>query len=149
MVLHESAHAWFNGGLLTDRWANEAFASYYGLEAAEELGVKATADTLTPELEAARIPLNAWGAVGREDDKTEDYAYAATLALAREIAERAGADGLRAVWADAAAQGRCVPARGDRRGDGRGGRWRGRPRDRRMDRPTGAPCSTCSRSEPG
>jgi hypothetical protein len=104
VVLHESAHAWFNGGLLTDRWANEAFASYYGLEAAAELDVKATADELTPELEAARIPLNAWGAVGREDDKTEDYAYAATLALAREIAERAGADGLRAVWADAAAR---------------------------------------------
>jgi hypothetical protein len=102
VVLHESAHTWFNGGLLTDRWANEAFASYYGLEAARELNIKAGADTLTPELQAARIPLNAWGAVGREDPKTEDYAYAATLALAREIAARAGADGLRAVWADAA-----------------------------------------------
>jgi hypothetical protein len=104
VVLHESAHTWFNGGLLADRWANEAFASYYGLEAATALKVKVTADKLTPELEAARIPLNAWGAVGREDDKTEDYAYAATLALASEIAERAGADGLRAVWADAAAK---------------------------------------------
>ena len=67
-----------NGGLLTDRWANEAFASYYGLEAANELKIKASADALTPELEAARIPLNAWGAVGRENEKTEDYAYAAT-----------------------------------------------------------------------
>ncbi len=102
VVLHESAHTWFNGGLLTDRWANEAFASYYGLEAAKELKIKASADALTPDLEAARIPLNAWGAVGRENEKTEDYAYAATLALARAIAERAGADGLRAVWADAA-----------------------------------------------
>ena len=102
VVLHESAHTWFNGGLLTDRWANEAFASYYGLEAANELKIKASADALTPELEAARIPLNAWGAVGRENEKTEDYAYAATLTLARAIAQRAGADGLRAVWADAA-----------------------------------------------
>ena len=59
-------------------------------------------DTLTPELKAARIPLNAWGAVGREVDKSEDYAYAATLELARAIAQRAGDDGLRAVWADAA-----------------------------------------------
>ena len=33
----------------------------------------------------------------------EDYAYAATLVLADAIAERAGADGLRAVWADASA----------------------------------------------
>lgn len=102
VVLHESAHTWFNGGLLADRWANEAFASYYGLEAAKELKIKAGADGLTPGLEAARIPLNAWGAVGREDPKIEDYAYAATLALAREIAARAGVDGLRAVWADGA-----------------------------------------------
>jgi hypothetical protein len=102
VVLHESAHTWFNGALLVDRWANEAFASYYGLEAADALKVKINADTLTPELEAARIPLNAWGSVGREADATEDYAYAATLALAREIAERAGTDGLRAVWTAAA-----------------------------------------------
>jgi hypothetical protein len=102
VVLHESAHSWFNGSLLVDRWANEAFASYYALDVAPELKVKAVGDALTPALKAARIPLNAWGAVGREDAPTEDYAYAATLALARAIAERAGADGLRAVWADAA-----------------------------------------------
>ena len=29
VVLHEAAHGWFNGALLADRWANEAFASYY------------------------------------------------------------------------------------------------------------------------
>jgi hypothetical protein len=104
VVLHESAHAWFNGALLADRWANEAFASYYGLEVAGALKVKATGDALTPKLEAARIPLNAWGPVGREDDATEAYAYAATLALARAIAKRSGDDTLRAVWADAAAR---------------------------------------------
>ena len=66
------------------------------------LKVKATGDELTPELEKARIPLNAWGSVGRETTATEDYAYAASLTLARAIAERAGADGLlKAVWADA------------------------------------------------
>ena len=47
VVLHEAAHAWFNGALLTDRWANEAFASYYGLEAAGALKVKASAEALT------------------------------------------------------------------------------------------------------
>ncbi len=101
VVLHESAHGWFNGGLLADRWANEAFASYYGLEAASALKVKAVGDELTDALKKARIPLNAWGSVGRETTATEDYAYAASLALARAIAERAGADGLRAVWSDA------------------------------------------------
>lgn len=102
VVLHEAAHAWFNGGLLADRWANEAFASYYGQRAAEALGVAAEEDELTPELVAGRIPLNAWGPVGREATATEDYAYAATLELARAIAERAGPDVLQRVWADAA-----------------------------------------------
>ncbi len=101
VVLHESAHGWFNGGLLADRWANEAFASYYGLQAAGALKVKAVGDELTTALQKARIPLNAWGAVGRDTTATEDYAYAASLALARAIADRAGADGLRAVWSDA------------------------------------------------
>ncbi len=104
VVLHEAAHAWFNGSLLADRWANEAFASYYGLAVAPDLEVKASGGTLTPALEAARIPLNSWGAIGRDTSAIEDYAYAATLVLARAIAERAGPDRLRAVWADAAAR---------------------------------------------
>ena len=97
VVLHESAHAWFNGSLLADRWADEGFASYYGLQAAKALGIKAAADPLTDALKAARIPLNAWGAIGREDDKTEDYAYAATVVLAQAIADRAGPAELKAV----------------------------------------------------
>jgi hypothetical protein len=104
VVLHESAHTWFNGTLLADRWANEAFASYYGLEAARVLKVKAKGDVLTPALQKARLPLNAWGAIGRESTATEDYAYAATLALAQAIAQRAGPDALRAVWSDASAR---------------------------------------------
>ncbi len=102
VVLHEAAHAWFNGALLADRWANEAFASYYGLAIAPQLKLTASGDALTPALEAARIPLNDWGAVGRETSAVEDYAYAATLTLAKAIAARAGPEGLRAAWADAA-----------------------------------------------
>ena len=37
VVLHEAAHGWFNGALLADRWANEAFASYYATRAATDL----------------------------------------------------------------------------------------------------------------
>lgn len=103
VVLHEAAHAWFNGGLLADRWANEAFASYYGLQVADELGVPAVGDELTPELLEIGIPLNAWGPVGRESTGTEDYAYAASLFLAEEIGDRAGARVLQEVWSDAAA----------------------------------------------
>jgi len=101
VVLHESAHSWFNGSLLSDRWANEAFASYYGLQAAKALKVPATGDVLTAKLRASAVPLNAWGPVGKETTAVEDYAYAATLELAKEIAARAGPGGLQAVWADA------------------------------------------------
>jgi hypothetical protein len=101
VVLHEAAHAWFNGGLLADRWANEAFASYYASLAAADLERPIGIDELTDELAKARIPLNAWGPVGSEDVAEEDYAYAASIALARLIAERAGPEGLQAVWADA------------------------------------------------
>jgi hypothetical protein len=100
VVLHEAAHAWFNGSLLADRWSNEAFASYYGVLAAEDLELRVAPDRLTPELEKARIPLNGWGPVGTVDVTQEDYAYAASLALAREIAKRASPDGLKTVWAD-------------------------------------------------
>jgi hypothetical protein len=102
VVLHEAAHGWFNGALLADRWASEAFASYYAERTAVELKLKARGDVLTDELRVARIPLNAWGPVGKEQEAAEDYAYAASLALAKAIAKRAGDDGLRAVWADAA-----------------------------------------------
>ena len=103
VILHEASHSWFNGALLMDRWANEAFASYYALVAAAKLKEKADAGTLTLELRKARIPLNAWGAVGADAGTSEDYAYAASLTLATEIGKRAGADGLRRVWAAAAA----------------------------------------------
>jgi hypothetical protein len=102
VVLHESAHAWFNGSMLADRWANEAFASWYAVQTAGSLGVPVKDETLTPDLLAAAIPLNAWGPIGRESTATEDYAYAATVALAKAIAQRAGDDALRRVWADAA-----------------------------------------------
>ena len=69
---------------------------------AGDLKLKVTTDRLTPAMQKSRIPLNAWGAVGTLPVPQEDYAYAAGLALAREIAKRAGDRGLRDVWADAA-----------------------------------------------
>ena len=133
VVLHEAAHAWFNGSLLADRWANEAFASYYATEAATDIERTVRIEELTDELKKSRIPLNAWGPVGSEDVAEEDYAYAASLALARAIAERAGDEGLKAVWADAHERRRCVPAGwrrsgGDRRGTAGLARAAGPPR---------------------
>ncbi len=103
IVLHESAHAWFNGRLAGERWINEAFASWYATVAAQALNVKVTPPALTDEVAKARIPLNAWAGIGRSGDPTEEYAYAATLRLAGLIAARAGPDGLQRVWQAAAA----------------------------------------------
>lgn len=102
VVLHEASHAWFNGALLADRWANEAWASYYAERAAAALKVAATSPALSPTIEAARIPLNSWGAIGREADATESFGYAGSLAFARLVATRAGDAGLRSVWTAAA-----------------------------------------------
>lgn len=104
VILHEAAHAWFNGNLLADRWANEAFASYYAQSAGGQLNETITVDPLTDELREVAFPLNAWAPAGRGDPAAEDYGYAASIELAREIARRAGHDGLRRVWAAAASR---------------------------------------------
>ncbi len=100
VVLHEAAHAWFDGGLLADRWASEGFASFYALRAAAAIGAKdVTGDELTPALEKVRIPLNAWSAPVVEGTSVLDEAeYAAALKLTSLVAERAGPEGLSAVW---------------------------------------------------
>ena len=102
VVLHEAAHAWFNGGLVADRWAVEGFASYYARQAAGPLKIKIAALPLTPALLAKRIPLNAWAADAASDTPPDPaidaYGYAASLDLARRIAGRVSPAGLTAVW---------------------------------------------------
>ena len=112
-MIHEAAHAWFNGSLLADRWANEGFASLYAQRAAAAIKEKAASPALTDDLKKAAIPLDAWApatpdaegdATSATAAATERYGYAASLALAKAIAERAGDDTLKAVWARAAAR---------------------------------------------
>ena len=38
-MLHEAAHAWFNGGFVADRWMAEGFASYYASRAGLRVAV--------------------------------------------------------------------------------------------------------------
>jgi hypothetical protein len=102
VVLHELAHAWFNGRLVADRWIAEAFASYYAGLAAAELGVDPAAPALPEEPSPAAIALNAWGASGTANPDSETWAYAASLEVARLVAQRSGPDALRAVWSKAA-----------------------------------------------
>jgi hypothetical protein len=103
VILHELAHAWFNGRLVADRWAAEGFASYYAELAANALGIEADPPAPPPDPEAGAIRLNEWGPSGTESAAAEQYAYAASLGLAEAVADRAGADALRTVWSMAAA----------------------------------------------
>lgn len=93
-VLHGLAHGWFNGGLVADRWIAEGFAALYAERAGDAIGVAVASPVMTEAaLEQARR-LNAW-VPGTGSD---DFGYAAALALARQIAARAGDTGLRDVW---------------------------------------------------
>lgn len=96
--LHEAAHLWFNGALFPDRWIGEAYAEFYGVQAAQAIG--ATGDTfeLTDDLLAHRIPLNDWGEIGAVELGVEEYAYAATYHLAVLTFGRTDISGLQAVW---------------------------------------------------
>jgi hypothetical protein len=101
VILHEAAHAWFDGRLLADRWATEGFASHYALQAAAALKVKGVhGDVLTPDLEKVRIPLNDWDGPSADGSTSpvDDAEYAAALNVATQIAKRAGPTGLSAVW---------------------------------------------------
>ena len=98
VILHEAAHAWFNGALVADRWAAEGFASYYAGRAAGPLKITVAALPLTKALLARRIPLNAWASDGTPDPGIDAYGMAASSALVSLIAARVGPDGLTAVW---------------------------------------------------
>jgi hypothetical protein len=97
VILHELAHAWFNGSLVADRWAAEAFASYYADVVAKDLGLAPSAPDPVDPAASVAIPLNAWGEAAPPE--TDAYAFAASLQLATTIADRVGSDGLARAWA--------------------------------------------------
>jgi hypothetical protein len=102
VTLHEAAHIWFNGGLFADRWIGEAWAEFYAVEAGLSIGASGHSFELTQDLLEARLPLNDWGAVGVESLDVEDFAYAASYSLARDIVDRTDLDQLQLVWQAAA-----------------------------------------------
>ena len=150
VVLHEAAHSWFNGTLLADRWAAEAFASYYARTVASDLKVAikpgADPDTIPASLEAARIP------------SMPGARWATSLARPRitPMRRRSSSPGRSvsvSATTDCARSGpmpRPGPAPISRRPrpaqrPGRPGVPRRPPRPLTV-RPTGAACSTCSTS---
>jgi hypothetical protein len=98
VTLHEAAHIWFNGNLFLDRWIGEAWAEFYGVEAARSIGARGHTIELTDALLDVRIPLNDWGGIGVESIAVEEFGYAASYSLAQDIAERTDLEHLALVW---------------------------------------------------
>lgn len=97
VILHEVAHLWFNGTLVSDRWVQEGFASYYSQQAVDRLGMVDHAPLLTARIRLAAVPLNDWS-VQEPSSTQEAYLYGAALQVARQLATQAGQEGLRDVW---------------------------------------------------
>jgi hypothetical protein len=97
-ILHGAAHAWFNGTLVADQWIADGFAALYAERAGLASKVQVASPEMTTDALAHALPLNAWSPGGPADA----YAEAAALAVAREVAIKAGDENLRAVWRDVA-----------------------------------------------
>jgi hypothetical protein len=103
-ILHQLAHAWFNPALAEDRWVREGFASRAAAAIARKLHV---ALPFAPAAEAralkgAAFPLVSWGR-GDASAAQDRYAYAASWAVADELATTVGADAMRLAWQRTAA----------------------------------------------
>ncbi|HEX7490654.1 MAG TPA: tetratricopeptide repeat protein [Candidatus Limnocylindrales bacterium] len=99
VILHEAAHMWFNGDLLSERWADEGFASYYAQQTVDRLGLADHSPVLTERMREAAVPLNDWIGSGSTSSATDSYLYGASLRAAQLIATRVGQANLRDVWA--------------------------------------------------
>jgi tetratricopeptide (TPR) repeat protein len=98
VILHETAHMWFNSNLLTDRWVQEGFASYYAEQVVNRLGYTDHAPVLTDLMRQVAVPLNDWATASKPDSPVNGYLYGASLSVARQVAAQAGNSGLAVVW---------------------------------------------------
>jgi hypothetical protein len=115
-ILHEASHAWFDYAFINERWIYEGLAEEYTARALEKAGIEGPAapKRVTPTDKIA-FRLADWPGPGRlDDDDTaarEDFGYAASWLVMREVVRQAGEDGMRDVF-DALAV-RAVPYPGE------------------------------------
>jgi hypothetical protein len=98
-LLHQLAHVWLADDLVAQRWITEGFASWMAAGAAAELDVDPPFDPATRRgaLSDSAFPLVSWGA-GESSPEQDAFAYAASWAVAEEIASLVGDDALRLAW---------------------------------------------------
>ena len=107
-IVHEASHAWFNSGLFDGRWINEGLANTYGTKALNGIGIDTPPPFDYPRPDPAAFALNDWPPLGRiSDDKTEareNYGYQTSFRVIQAIVTLTGDDGMRKVFAAAAAR---------------------------------------------
>ena len=115
-ILHEASHAWFDRAFVDERWITEGLAEEYAARARLKLGLDGPAGPEPTDREGkTAFPLDDWPQPGRTDDKEtaarEDFGYAASWVVMRDIVAEAGEDGMRDVFHAIAR--RTIPYVGD------------------------------------
>lgn len=111
LVLHELAHAWFDGDTFRERWINEGLADQYAALAMVDSGLDDGSELReTTPLRGSHIALNDWVVPLDAFDPTapegeigdyEEYGYQASWWVVQEIVDEIGADSMTAVLAAA------------------------------------------------
>lgn len=116
VILHEMAHAWFNGVLFQERWINEGLADEYAALAMEKLDLSREdpepVDTAAP----GAVALNDWADpdLGAEDtEETEAWGYGASWWLVHELVDEIGTERMALVIDGAATRAQTYPADSD------------------------------------
>lgn len=105
-IVHEVSHAWFNGGLFTERWISEGLADEYAARVLGALGQVVPGPGDVRPTSRYAFALNDWPppAAIRDDTSSgrEHFGYDAAWTVIRQVVASAGEDGMRAVFKAAA-----------------------------------------------
>jgi hypothetical protein len=107
LILHEAAHAWFDGSLFAQRWISEGLADEYAsrIVRTNEDGTPDVPRVMTPQ-NPGHFMLNAWPPPSRLDETTQDteaYGYDASWTVIHDLVAEVGEARMRAIFAAAAA----------------------------------------------
>jgi hypothetical protein len=97
VILHELAHLWFNDGLFSGRWINEAFAEQSAALAMAELGEEQPQPASVDAADPGRLKLNDWSDPDLQaeiSDDQERYGYNTSWSVLDAITDEIGAEKL-------------------------------------------------------
>ncbi len=115
-IVHEASHAWFNTSLFTERWIDEGLADEYASRVLVALGRKRPDPGTANRQGKAAFRLESWGPPAPIRDAAADaherFGYDASWTVMRAIVRHVGLDGMRKVFASAAAGTTAYPGEG-------------------------------------